>query len=110
MRVGGPDPKLTVLPEEVRRHAHVFPNREVAWPNDHAEAAIEAVAAAGKIVVGLDARTLYENGTMMEVPISAWHDREGESRTAAVERARREALDALPLARNEGTHVLIDWM
>jgi hypothetical protein len=35
---------------------------------------------------------------------------EGETRDAAVERAQQEALDALPLAGREATHVLIDWM
>jgi hypothetical protein len=110
MRVGEPDPDLAVLPDDVRRHAHVFANSEVAWPNDHAEAAVEAIAAAGRIVVGLDARTLHEDGTLMEVPISAWQERPGELRRAAVERARQEALESLPLARSEGTHVLIDWM
>ena len=87
----------------------MFPNREVAWPNDHAEAAVEAIAAASRIVLGLDARTLYSDGKLMEIPISAWQEHEGESHQTAVERARREALDALPLARREGTHVLIDW-
>lgn len=109
MRIGEPHPVLGQLPEDVRAAARVFANGEVAWPNDHAEAAVKAIAAAGRIVTGLDARTLYDDGSLVEIPISAWGEQEGESHGAAVERARAEALDALPVARTEGTHVLIGW-
>lgn len=88
----------------------MFANGEVAWRNAHAEEAINAIAAAGQIITGLDARTLYPGGTLMEIPISAWREVVGESHEVAVERARTEALSALPLACREGTHVLIDWM
>lgn len=33
----------------------------------------------------------------------------GETRTEQVERSRIEALDALPFAIDEGTHVLVTW-
>jgi hypothetical protein len=87
---------LDELPDEVRRTAVIFANGEVAWPNDHARKAIDALAAAGKRILGLDARTLYDNGGIMEVPISS-----GIGRDAA--------LAALPSAVAEGTHVLITW-
>jgi hypothetical protein len=45
----------------------------------------------------------------MEIPISAWHQVKWEMQEAAVEQARAEAIGA-PLARTEGTHVLIDWI
>jgi hypothetical protein len=96
MRVGRPNRKLAALPEDVRRHARVFPNGEVAWSNDHAEAAVEAIAAAGKIVAGLDARTLHDNGTMTEVPITEWHEHAGEAHRAAVERAAARHLMPSP--------------
>jgi hypothetical protein len=89
-------PDLAELPDEVRRTAVVFGNGEVAWPNDHAEAAINALADAGKRILGLDARTLHPDGGIMEVPVSS-------------AQGRRAALEALPLALSEGTHVLITW-
>ena len=109
MRVAEPDPKLTGLPDDVRATARVFHNGEVAWPNDDAEVAINALAANGNVILGLDARTLYPDGGVMEVPVSAWETHADESPDAAVERARQEALDALPVAKLEGTHVLITW-
>lgn len=51
-----PDTDLAALPDSVRATAHVFHKGEVAWPNDHAEAAINALAAAGHEILGLDAR------------------------------------------------------
>ncbi|HEV3230506.1 MAG TPA: hypothetical protein VGY97_13600 [Solirubrobacteraceae bacterium] len=108
MRIEEPEPDLDALPPDVRAAAHVFENGEVAWPNDYASAAIEALAARGKRVLGLDARTLYPDGRVMEIPISAWEEAPG-SRGEQVKQCRAEAIEALPLAVSEGTHVLITW-
>lgn len=108
MRIGEPDPDLADLPLDVRIAAHVFSNGEVAWPNEHARAAVEALTATGKRILGLDARTLYPDGGVMEVPISAWSESRGP-RDQQVDQSRIEALDALPLAISEGTHVLVTW-
>jgi hypothetical protein len=108
MRISEPDPNLAGLPEEVRAAAHVFSNGEVAWPNEYARAAIEALTAAGKRVLGLDARTLHPDGGVMEIPVSAWHET-ADPREEQVGQCRAEAHEALPLAFSEGTHVLIDW-
>lgn len=70
MRVGQPDPDLAALPDEVRATAHIFSSGEVAWPNDRAEAAINALATSGQLVLGLDARTLPADGGVMEIPVS----------------------------------------
>jgi hypothetical protein len=109
MPSGAPDADLAALPDSVRATAHVFRNGEVAWPNDHAEAAIDALAAAGHVVLGLDARTLYPDGGVMEVPISAGFQGPTGVGGDQAERARRDALAALPLAKSEGTHVLVTW-
>src|SRR3954453_6122953 len=102
-----PDTDLAALPESVRATTHVFSNGEVAWPNEHAGAAINALAAAGHVILGLHARTLYPDGGVMEVPISAGsQDRTGLDGDQP-ERARRDALATLPLAKAEGTHVLV---
>ena len=109
MRQAEPNRKLSALPEPVRAAAHVFRNGEVAWPNDDAEAAINALADSGRLISGLDARTLYPDGGVMEIPVSSWNEQRGETASEAIERARWEALDALASAMSEGTHVLISW-
>lgn len=108
MRVGDYyPPDLAALPLAVRRTARIFSNGEVAWPNEDAAAAINALASNGHVILGLDARTLFPDGGVMEVPISAGHRHSGVETSA--ERARLDALDALPLAKAEGTHVLVTW-
>lgn len=109
MRSGDPNADLAALPESVRATAHVFGNGEVAWPNDDAEAAINALAANGHVILGLDARTLYPDGGVMEVPITAGSQGPTGAAGDHAERARRDALAALPLAKAEGTHVLVTW-
>ena len=109
VRVGEPNPDLAALPLAVRRAAHGFENGEVAWANEHAEAAVNALARTDKLVLGLDARSLHPDGSVREIPISAWSETAGEAEADAVERARGEALEALPTAVSEGTHVLITW-
>ena len=109
MRVGEPDSDLAALPDRVRAAAHVHHKGEVVWRNDHAEDAINALADNGKLIHGLDAWTLYPDGGVMEIPVSAWKEQAGETEDEAIERARREALDALPFAKSEGSHVLIGW-
>jgi hypothetical protein len=46
-------------------------NGEVVRPDDDAEAAVNALAANGKSILGHDARSLYPDGGVSEVPISA---------------------------------------
>ena len=89
MRVGDPDPDLAALPRPVRATARAFDNGEVAWPNENAEAAVNALAATGKRILGLDARTLYPDGGIVEIPISAWREEQGESRGEEIERSCR---------------------
>jgi hypothetical protein len=104
----GSDPRLAQLPEDVRHEAHVFDNGEVAWPNEHAFSAINALANAGMRILGLDAQTLYPDGGVMEVPVSAWRET-ASPRDEQVEQCRAESLEALPFAIEQGTHVLITW-
>ncbi len=109
MPSGEPNADLAALPGVVRATAHVFSNGEVAWRSEHAEAAINALAAAGHKILGLDARTLFPDGGVMEVPISAGSFGSDGVGGDEVERARRDALAALTLAQSEGSHVLITW-
>jgi hypothetical protein len=109
MRVAEPDPRISRLPEALRATARVFHNGEVAWPNEHAAAAIDALADNQNLILGLDARTMHSDGGVMEIPVSAWEEKLGETPEEAIERARQEALDALRFAKSEGTHVLVTW-
>ncbi|XAY06029.1 hypothetical protein DSM112329_02890 [Paraconexibacter sp. AEG42_29] len=88
----------------------MFANGDVAWLNEHADAAINAIADAQRLIVGLDARTMFSDGGYTETPISAWTEAPNEGSDDAIERARGEALDALLLAKSEGTHVLLNWL
>ncbi len=109
MKRASVDAELALLPDDVRSTAHVFSNGEVAWTADRAAAAIDALADRGRVVLGLDARRLYPDGGLMEIPVSALQQKPGESHNDRVERGRREALGALPRAVEEGTHVLVTW-
>jgi hypothetical protein len=103
-----PERHLGRLPEELRASAHVFANGEVAWSNEHACSAINALANAGLRVLGLDARTMYPDGGVMETPVSAWTATDAP-REDQVEQCRAQALEALPAAIDQGTHALITW-
>ena len=96
-----PADDLDVLPGPLRASARVEPNGEVAWSLADAPAVINALADAGRLVLGLDLRS-YEGGQTFEVPLS---DHSGES----VEPARREALAALQRDDIPGEWVLITW-
>lgn len=78
---------LDALPLPLRLSARVDANGEVAWPRTDAAAAVNALADAGRVVLGLDLRT-YDADGVMEIPWSAsgWGD---------PERARQAALAAL---------------
>ena len=110
MALDEPSEDLSNLPPHVRAAAVVFANGEVAWRSDAAGAAIDALAADGLTILGLDARTLTPDGTIFEVPISALQSVEGEAADARVDRAREEAVAALPLAIENGDLVLITWV
>jgi hypothetical protein len=109
MRLPDLQAELLALPDDVRRTAHVFDNGEVAWKSEDAAAAINALADEGRVVLGLDARRLYPDGGVVEMPVSALRWQDAEREDERVERGRREALAALPRAVDEGTHVLVTW-
>ena len=97
---------LLRLPDTVRAHARVSFGRQLSWPGAFAAEAIAALADAGLVIASLDARDAKGR---VEIPVGAWRVEEGESRAAALQRTRREALDLLPAARGKGTHVRIGW-
>lgn len=52
-----PDADLSFLPEDFQRRAIRTPNGEVMWPREMASEVVAALAAGGKVVVGLDLRS-----------------------------------------------------
>jgi hypothetical protein len=93
------------LPQTIRDSARVESNGEVAWPITDARAAVDALAGAGCVILGLDLRR-YDDG-IMEVP---WSDFEpdGASHEQEVQDGREAALSALrrPNLRDVGD---FDW-
>jgi hypothetical protein len=115
------DEQLRVLPDEVCRTARVYENGEVAWPNHHAEAAVNALADAGFLIQGLDARRHPADGGVQETPISDYgialiytekqglHNAPEPKVEPTVEARRQVALADLPAAFDEGEYVLITY-
>jgi hypothetical protein len=106
VRDGWDDPpvNLDLLPEALRRSARVESNGEVAWPLPDAGAAIDALADAGVVVLGLDLRRYSDDGLVMEV---AWSVFEPASSSDPVQAGRRSALEALRRPDLPGDWVLV---
>jgi hypothetical protein len=99
---------ISALPAHLQEAARIDANGEVSWPDEQAAAAIEALAAAGHRVLGLDIRFYLDDGTFYEIP---WSSSEDDP-----PRAKAAALEALAhfgdLERPEDTverRVLITW-
>jgi hypothetical protein len=95
---------LDLLPEELRRSARIEGNGEVAWSLLDARAAVDALADAGVIVLGLDLRTYGDDGSVAEV---AWSVFDPSSTSDPVQGGRRSALDALARPDLPGDWVLV---
>lgn len=96
---------LAALPSEVAQAAHVDDNGEVWWRAEDAERAVNALADAGLIVLGLDLREYDGDGRFSEI---AWSDYRPTG-SDDVERGRTAALTALSRADRTGNAVLITW-
>jgi hypothetical protein len=100
---------LALLPEEVRRTAWIQTNGEVSWPFEAAAGAIDALAEASFIVLGLDVRRQNDEFTQ-ETAWSAFEPA-GADHEEDVRAGRDAALQALarPDAREYGDWILITW-
>lgn len=105
MRAVSADDDLAKLPVEVAEAAHVDPNGEVWWQADDAEQAVNALADAGLIILGLDLRDYEDDGRFFEVAWSSFEPTGSDD----VERAREAALAALARPDRTGNAVLITW-
>jgi hypothetical protein len=85
---------LSALPTDVRESAHVLDNGEVEWRPADARAAINALAATGHVVLGLDLRS-YPDGPTFEVPWSIFKPVQTMDMDANIEAGRQVALNAL---------------
>lgn len=113
--------ELGILPGDIQKTAHIYENGEVAWPNDKAEAAINALADAGFLILGLDARKQLPGGGFQESPVRDYgialrytadkglHNADQPHVEASVEARRGVALSHLPRAFEEGDYVLITY-
>lgn len=106
-----PDADLSCLPVEYRRQAIRTGTGEVMWPRQIALEVVTALAANGKVVLGLDLRSDGTGTTPMglstEIPWSAVRYQQEGGITAEV--ARDEALAALE--RQDMADVIdYDWV
>lgn len=102
-----------MLPEDVRGRARVEENGEVEWRLADAPQAINALAAAGHVVLGLDLRS-YPDGQTFEVPWSDFRPDGAGSAEANVEASRQAALhklapESLAEFADEAEWILITW-
>jgi hypothetical protein len=96
---------LVKLPADVAESAHVDTNGEVWWQGQDAERAVDALADAGLVILGLDLRDYGGDSRFFETAWSSY----GPTGSDDVERARVAALAALARPDRTGNAVLITW-
>ena len=97
-----PADDLVALSDELRSRARVDSNGEVSWHVDDAPSTLRELAAAGRVVQGLDVRDYDETGSFVEI---AWSVFEGSDPIEAGD----AAMEALLRDRLPGDWVLITW-
>ncbi|MEW9870972.1 hypothetical protein [Arthrobacter sp. HS15c] len=93
---------LSFLAADLQSGARHDPNGEVMWPGSQAPAVIEALANAGRLILGLDIRNYGADGTFVEVP---WSSYTGSD----LQEGRDFALEVLSHGDLPGEWVLITW-
>jgi hypothetical protein len=101
-----PADDLRFLPADVQASARPLDNGEVCWPLSHVAEAVNALADAGRIVLGLDVRDYQDDGTFFEVP---WSDFQPLGQADDVERAREHAQAALLRSDLPGSWLVVTW-
>lgn len=92
---------LSILASDLRSEARPD-GTEIRWHVSRAPAVIEGLAMEGRLVLGLDIRDYYADGTFIEVPWSVYNGSD-------VRDARDLALEALSCGDLPGEWVLITW-
>jgi hypothetical protein len=96
---------LALLPPDVAGSARVDDNGEVWWHSADAERAVNALANAGLVILGLDLREYDAEGRFFETAWSALEPTDAND----VELGRSAALAALARPDRFGNAVLITW-
>jgi len=89
---------LAHMPGQVRRAARDCGNGEIEWPLPLAGAAVSALAAAGRVILGLDIRDYDAESRFVEVAWSVFEPGISGSLPQAVESSRAAAMVALDRA------------
>ena len=100
-----PADDLGVLPASLQSSVRITDGGEVLWPLTQAADAINALADARRIILGLDLRDYADDGSFVEI---AWSSFQPEG-ADAVEGGRRDALTALRRPELPGSWVLVTW-
>jgi hypothetical protein len=90
----------------VKAAARVEANGEVCWALSHVAVAIDALARANRVVLGLDVRDYSDDGTFLE---NAWSVFEPTGSPNDAERAREQAHSALMRPNLPGDIILVTW-
>lgn len=106
-----PTGELTALPQEVRAKARIYDNGEVSWALSHAERAIDALADAGFVILGLDVRWHDDQGHTRETACSDFNPARDVDDSQNVEIGRQTALEALwrENTADFGDWILVTW-
>jgi hypothetical protein len=98
------------MPPELLRRVRIAANGEVSWPLVDAARAVNALADAGQLVLGLEVEEFDDKGITV-TPWSFFEPDELDRAEANVRRAREAALEALtaPGLADHGDWVLVDW-
>ena len=86
---------VSELPEGLRATARIDPNGEVSWPQSSATTAVEGLADAGYVVLGLDLRFYAADGRFYEIPFSSFEPDVAQGVAANADAGRRAAILAL---------------
>ena len=101
-----PGSDLDALPPDVRAAARVEPNGEVCWALSHVTIALDALARANRVVLGLDVRDYNDDGTFIE---NAWSVFEPTGAPNDPEIARQQAQSALMRPDLPGDVIVVTW-
>ncbi len=101
---------LAKLPMNGAMSARVDPDGEISWPMEIAERAIDALTAAGFVILGLNARRLDQD-RIVETVWSTFEPDDEDDDADNVARSRQAALETLTREETDefGSWLLINW-
>jgi len=100
---------MSRLPDDILNRARVQENGEVEWRLADAPQAINALAAAGHVILGLDLRT-YPDGQTFEVPWSTFDPDDARAAADNVDAGRKAALHKVALESVADYAEFAEWI